>query len=280
MPADTDAISGFVTKWTQARLEFALARRFMRGPTAPARSAFACLAFELEYAAYSIADDTVAGAKLAWWAEEFVRLGDGSPQHPLTRELLAHGGADIPMDLWQRTIVGALTQRDAATPSSCDTLLATYSELYLPLAEAEVHALGGIDATAADAADVLNRAVHAYVALPDPSSSELSERASVPLDVLARHGLSRQDVASSVDARRTVLQDHLSDLARRCADALAQSGGGVIRRTALAANRIRTRHAAADADPSQRLLAEMGRLPSRAVWTAWRSARAAASVRG
>ncbi len=273
-------MSGFVTKWAQARLEFALALRFLRGPTAPARSAFACLLFEMEYAAHTIADDTVAGAKLAWWAEEFVRLGERSPQHPLTRELVAHGGAEIPVDLWQRTIVGALTQRDSATPGSCDALLETYSELYLPLAEAESQALGGIDAGVAANADALNRAVHACMALPDPSSSQLSERGSVPLDVLARHGLSRHDVASSVDARRTVLQDHLSELARRCGKALAQSGGGVIRRTALAANRVRAQRAISDVDPSQRLLAEMGHLPSLTVWTAWRSARAAAPARG
>lgn len=270
MVVEADPVADFVAKWAQMRPEFALALRFLHGASAPGRIAFACLAFELEHAALSIADDNVAGAKLAWWAEEFMRLGQGSPQHPLTRELAGHGAADVPIETWQQAVVGAMAQRDPDVPSSCDALLTGFCDLYVPLAEAEARMLGGIDAGVAAQAAALSHAVHACAASSETGSSD---RLAVPLDVLARHASSRHDFESCIDVRHAVLRDHLQDLTRRCHAALSQPGGGVIRRTALAADRMRAKRAAAHRDPIARLRQDMQRLPPAAAWTAWRSAR-------
>ena len=47
-------LASFEAKWTQAYPEFALALRFVRGAQRDAQSAFACLVFEIEHAAFGM----------------------------------------------------------------------------------------------------------------------------------------------------------------------------------------------------------------------------------
>lgn len=275
MADDPGALSGFAAKWAASRPEFALALRFLKGPSRFARIAFACLAFELEHAAFAIADDTVAGAKLAWWAEEFMRLHGGSPQHPLTRELLEHGAADVPVALWQETILAAMGQRDAEPASDGAGLLRGYLALYRPLAAAEARCIGGIDVEAAAYAASVSHAIHACAALDAPAHSNAL---ALPLDLLARHGLSRLDLARPGAARDAALRDHLTHLSGFGRSALASRGAGLVRRTALAADHARAARAGHAAEPLKRLHRELHRLPLAALWTAWRGAGVGARI--
>lgn len=273
MTHDPDAVAGFVAKWSDARPEFALALRFLTGPSAPSRIAFACLTFELEHAAFTIADATVAGAKLAWWAEELGRLHEGSPQHPLTRELLGHGASAVPIVVWQDAIFAAMEQRDAGPASDTETLLRGHLALYRPLAVAESGCGHAIDPEAAARAAAVSRAVRACATLesPIPDGS-----LPLPLDLLARHGLSRHDLTIPGAARAAALHEYLAQLAGSGRGLLAERGLGVNRRTALAADRVRALRAARDAEPLARLQRELSRLPPSALWAAWRGAGRAA----
>jgi phytoene synthase len=274
MAHEADAAAGFVAKWAELRPEFALASRFPAGPAAGPRLAFACIAFELEHAAFSIEDDSVAAAKLAWWAEEFLRLHDGSPQHPLTRGLLAHGGFPGPVAPWQDAIVGAMAQREAGPAADLAALLAGFRGFCRPIAEIESQCIGGIDVETAARAAALSHAVRACAELV---ASALRGTLALPLDRLARHGLSRHDLGVPGAARSAALREHLATLAECARGPLDTFGLGVMRRAALVADRARAQRAARDAEPSKRLQRELGRVPIAAAWAAWRAARRMAS---
>jgi 15-cis-phytoene synthase len=265
-------LATFEAKWTQAHPEFGLALHFSRGEERTARSAFGCLLFELEHAAFGIREMQPAATKLQWWAEEFARTGKGEARHPLTQALGERvRAAAIPLLRWQEAIVGALAQRDPEPAADRNALLDGYARLYRPLAEVEASLFGASDAEPTARVFALTRALQETGALADALRDG---RLPLPLDLLARHRLARGDLSRESAERTRALQDWLKTLAADCAG-LAHSKPGLspVSAAMLATAHSRMRHAARAGEPLADLAEARRRLPLAAPWSAWQAAR-------
>lgn len=265
-----DALSSFETKWALAHPELPLALRFASAPMRPFVSAFACLSYEIGHAAFHIVEPEVARSKLQWWAEELSAFASGKPRHPLT-ETLGNWPplAELSAARWSAVIVGAMAQRESVPASSLADLLVGYRRLYAPLADIEAVLFPKLDFDASAQAAVLLRALHEASWIAEALARD---RLPLPLDLLARHQLSRADLGLAGDRRDTAMREHLAALAagmrsidRRGLSALTVAG--------LQAAQMRSQRAARAADPLAECAGKLDRLPLSSVWASWRAAR-------
>jgi phytoene synthase len=264
------AIASFEAKWAVAYPELALALRFFPPSQRVARSAFACIAYEIAHAAFRIREPQVAATKLQWWAEELVAMHAGQARHPLTQALAAHVDLSrLPGEAWQPVVVGAIAQRDALPASTFDRLLDEYLKFYRPLATVESALLGGIDAPAQADAQALSRALHETIVL---SETLESGRLALPLDLLARHQLARGDLAQASPARAAALCEFFALLAGRMRR-IDWRGLSPLAVASLHADRQRCCRAERAKDPLAASGMGLDRLPLSTVWMTWRAAR-------
>ena len=108
---DTAPLASFEAKWGAAHPELGLG--FVAAAQRRAQTAFACIACEIEHAAFAIRAAEPALIKLQWWAEELARAGRGEARHPLTQALAEHPElAALPPAQWHAVVAGAFAQRD------------------------------------------------------------------------------------------------------------------------------------------------------------------------
>jgi len=265
-------LASFEAKWAKAYPEFGLALTFIREPERSERSAFGCLVYELEHAAFGIREMQPAAVKLQWWAEEFVRAAKGEARHPLTRVLAERiAGAAIPIARWQDVVMGALNQRDPEPAADTDALLENYARFYAPVAEIEVALFANLDAASSARVLALARALRETTGLADALRDG---RLPLPLDLLARHRLARGDLGGKSPESAAALHDWLKRLAAGCAE-VAKGGPrlSVLSAATLAATSARARRAAGAAEPLAALADGQRRLSVGTTWSAWRAAR-------
>ncbi|MFI4970486.1 MAG: squalene/phytoene synthase family protein [Lysobacterales bacterium] len=275
--ADAAPLASFEAKWAAAHPEFGLALRFVPAGQRVAQSAFACLVYELEHAAFGIREAQPAAIKLQWWGEEFARAGKHEARHPLTQALAEHPGfAAIPLVRWYEVIAGALAQRDPEPAADGESLIDHYAQLYAPLGVIEAELFGGDAKTTAGALS-LARALRETASL---SSTLRNGTLPLPLDLLARYRLARGDLAEASPARCEALREWLRRLAGEMRGLLmirvAIPEGvrlGVLRSAMIAADRTRALQAARASDPLAAMTVALDRLSFAAVWAAWRAAR-------
>lgn len=271
---DGDAAgASFEAKWIAAYPELELALRFIAPRERAAQSAFACLVHELEHAAFGIRDAEPAMVKLHWWIEEFARAHEGAARHPLTRVLASHPRfGSIANASWHEAVAGAFAQRDPQAAADREALLDGYASLYRPLAAVESALFGHPDPIAIARARALSHALRDGAMLADTLRDG---RLPLPLDLLARHRLARGDLATASPRHVAALREWFaglgSDLGRtRVAGAVLAAG--------VATDRWRARRAGRAAEPVASLRADLGRLPLRSAWVAWRAGRIAGAA--
>ena len=265
-------LASFEAKWAKAHPEFALALTFIREPERAERSAFGCLVYELEHAAFGIREMQPAAIKLQWWAEEFVRAAKGEARHPLTRVLAERiTRAAIPIARWQDVVMGALNQRDPEPAADTDALLENYARFYGPVAEIEAALFSNVDATPSARVLALARALRETTGLTDALRDG---RLPLPLDLLARHRLARGDLAGKSPEAAIALRDWLKRISTDCAE-VAKGGPrlSVLSAATLAATNARARRAAGAGEPLAALAEGQRRLSVGTTWSAWRAAR-------
>ncbi|MBL0165100.1 MAG: squalene/phytoene synthase family protein [Xanthomonadales bacterium] len=265
-----DALSSFETKWTLAHPELPLALRFVSPPMRTFVSAFACLTFEVSHAAFHIVEPEVARTKLHWWAEEFSALASGKPRHPLT-EALANWKpmAELSADMWSAVVVGAMAQRESVPASSLAGLLDSFRRLHEPLAAIESALYPRLDLNASAQAAALSRAVHETGWMAEALARD---RLPLPLDLLARHQLSRADLGQPGDRRDAAMREHLAALAASMRS-IDRRGLSPLTAAELQAAQKRGARAARAADPLAECAGKLDRLPLSSVWASWRAAR-------
>jgi phytoene synthase len=264
-------VASFEAKWSAAHPEFGLALAFVRGSDRSAASAFACLVFEIENAAFGIREAQPAAVKLQWWAEEFARVSQGEARHPLTRALADRlASAAVPARVWHDVIVGALAQRDPEPASDEATLFEGYRQFYSPLATIE-SAVFGTDEDATAATLAATRALRDTAALAEVLRDG---KLPLPLDLLARHRLGRGDLANASASRDEALREWLAKVSERLsASATSERPIGAMRAAMAGANATRAARAAAAAAPLDALRHALTRLSLPMAWMAWRAAR-------
>ncbi|HET6546019.1 MAG TPA: hypothetical protein VFG55_04650 [Rhodanobacteraceae bacterium] len=264
-------LASFEAKWTRLRPEFALALRFFEPQERAARSAFACLAFEIEHTAFDLREPAVAAGKLEWWAGELARAANATAQHPLTHALATTAAfATAP---WSAVVVGALAQRDPVGAATHADLMTGYARLYRPLAESETALFPDTDTPATARSRCASRALRQTAAL----AGGLREGTlPLPLDLLARHQLVRADLLVGGLARTAALREYLTVLIADfdALGAAAQPGGlPLVQAATVAADRARARRALRAREPLMALDAALARLPLPVFRVIWRCAR-------
>ncbi|MGA8279196.1 MAG: squalene/phytoene synthase family protein [Rhodanobacteraceae bacterium] len=248
-----------------------MALRFMAPDQRNVQSAFACLARELEHAAYDVREATVAAGKLEWWAGELISAARGTPQHPLTRVLARIDAfAHAP---WNALIAGAMSQRDVDASGDLSTLLAGHQLLQAPLAEVQAMMFAGVSATATAASRSISCALRELIRLDDGRMREGT--LPLPLDLLARHQLTRAELMRSGSARNAAVCDMLSALVARFDVIAADVADLALTEVAtMEANRVRARRALRARDPLVALRHAFRSVSPRVAWSVWRRARA------
>ncbi len=276
-------LASFESKWSEAYPEFGLALRFLRGADRDEQGAFACLAFEIEHAAFAIREAQPAAIKLQWWADELARAAKGESRHPLTQVLGERIAASaISAEQWQSVVVGAFAQRDAEPAADGTVLLAQYAELYAPLGAIEA-ALFGTHATSIAGVLARRRALREAAAL---RSALQDGKLPLPLDLLASHRLTRGNLGAASEARGSLLREWFGRLgdelagfvkAQEIAAPTSHVGPaqplGIVRATMAAADAVRAERARRARDPLAALNEALGTLSIPVAWSAWRAAR-------
>ncbi len=265
-----DALASFVAKWSLAQPELPLALRFCPASIRPFVSAFACLSNELAHSAFHIVEPEVATTKLNWWAEELAGLSLGKPRHPLTEVLAGFEPIrKIHANQWAAVINGGFYQRQTEPASSLDALLASYLRLLAPLAEIEANLYAKLGAHELTPAASLSRCLHEAGRLDELLARD---RLPLPLELLARHQLSRADLLQPSERRSLALREHFAALAAGL-EAIDRNGLSPLAAMRLSADQQRSRRAARALDPLAESTRDLDRLPLSSVWTGWRAAR-------
>jgi len=208
--SDIDPVfASFEQKWLTANPEQAMVGLFVPSAVRLRAAAFGCLVHELSCAAYGIHEPEVAAAKLAWWAQELEVAATGHARHPVTHALFDAAAQSVDRSLWPALAVGALKQVEAAPSASLDELISHREPFYLAIADAEsalfLDGAANIDVNAA-----LWTLSSLLRSLPQMVDAE--GPIPVPLDLLARHGLTRADLAAPGEKRGALIAEHLGAL--------------------------------------------------------------------
>ncbi|MFY2764569.1 hypothetical protein [Arenimonas sp. MALMAid1274] len=244
-----EAAAHFVAKWHRREPEMALAEVFSAPGQRERFRAWGALAHELREAAFELSDARVTAVKCQWWAEELVRLGQGAGRHPVSTALAVPA---LPWPRLARTLLDQ-AQYDARPADAAEAITPL-----LPFAQALAEVEAGLfDAPAADArAIVVHWLLHRL-----PAGLASPDQARLPLKLLARHGLTVDQVAQGQG------EALLADWATMLLAETAPSGQGSL------FARLRHRYTRARL---QRLAAGKGFAPPpgfASVWRAWRVAR-------
>lgn len=245
-----DAIEHFVAKWHRREPEMALAEAFCAPDTRPRFRAWGALVHELREAAFELSDARVTAVKSQWWAEELVNLAQGRGRHPISAVL---GAPALPWTALARALLEQ-AQSDAR-PADAIQALEQVQPLARALAEVEAALFG--ETPVADSTGALS--VHLLLQRL-PAGLVAEDQARLPLNLLARHGLTAAQVAAGQG------DGLLRDWARDLAAALPDASGPLFRRLRTGFDRARL----------ARLAAGKGFAPPAAplsVWRAWRIAR-------
>ena len=263
-------LSSFEAKWAFAHPELPLALRFASAPMRPLVSALACLGYEIGHAAWHIVEPEVARTKLQWWAEELSALSAGTPRHPLSTALSAWAPlAGLGAETWSAVISGALAQRESVPAASLGDLLGGYRRLHRPLAVVEATVFPKLDVEASAQAASLMRALHEATWMTEALARD---RLPLPLDLLARHQLSRGDLGQPGAHRDAALREHLAVLVTHMR-ALDRRNLSPLSAAGLQAACTRSRRAALAAQPLAECARNLDRLPFSSVWASWRGSR-------
>lgn len=248
LPAD--AIEHFVAKWHRREPEMALAEVFCTPDQRPRFRAWGALVHELREAAFELSDARVTAVKSQWWAEELVNLAQGHGRHPISAVLARSG---LPWAALARALMEQ-AQFDAR-PADAAQALAQVAGFAEALAALEA---GLFDA---DQAPEAARGIAVHLLLQRlPAGLGAEDQARLPLNLLARHGLTAAQVAAGQG------ETLLRDWARELEAALPPPQGPLFRRLRARFDQVRLR----------RLAAGKGFAPPAAaasVWRAWRIAR-------
>jgi len=142
-------------------------------------------------------DETVAGSRLAWWRNELEPQNMAASQHPLVQELVRSGAAErMSGDQITRLFAGTAERLLAQAPASRAELKNLCSAIYRPQLDLELSVSGLPDAM--DGIDTGLTARNGLVQLVREClfTKEQGGFWWVPLNDLARHGVTREDIVN------------------------------------------------------------------------------------
>lgn len=181
-----EPIAQFVAKWHRREPEMAQAEPFCAPDLRPRFRAWGALLHELREATFELSDPRVSQVKGQWWAEELVGLAGGRGRHPVTGPLA--GVAADWAGLAQALLATAL---DDSRPADVAQALRRLQPLGDALARVEASVFGAEAAPGGDRAIAVHLLLHRL-----PEGLAADDQALLPMNLLARHGLTAAQVAA------------------------------------------------------------------------------------
>ncbi len=267
-----EPLASFEDKWASAHRELPLALAFIGGSERALHSAFACLTCEIEAVVFAITDPEPAAVKLEWWVRELGRLAEGKPEHPLTRILVSRRDALAPtIPACQDAMIRAGMDRSTAPAPDGAALVDAYRSFHTPFAAALAALFPVLDAQACASVMALSRLSHDVLGY---GADTASRSFPFPMDLLARHRLTRADLAGTSPAAMAAVREWLVDLAANWSATVGvQARTGPWLAAVASAVRWRVTRASRRSMPRANCPRLLARVPARAVFAAWRSAR-------
>lgn len=218
------AFDEYLAQWRGASPGRAVAWLFLRPDERACFGALAALEHEWLKVVREAREPQVAAARLGWWREEMQRAPQGQARHPLTQGLFAAPRATaVPPVRWTAPLEAAVAL--LATPPPAD--FAAQRKIVAPFADAiaelETCLWFGDAVTSPRAAKValLNHLAANLRAL-EPMVEH--GRSPLPMNLLARHGLTVEALGSDSPARRAAVRDYTAELQRDLAAAARMQG--------------------------------------------------------
>lgn len=267
-----DAFEGYLTQWREADPLRAQAWLFLRPDERTCYGALAAMEQEWIKAIYAVREPQVAAVKLGWWREEMQNAVAGRTNHPLTDALFARAWVrEVQAATWIAPVDAAIMALNAPPAADFETQCDAAAPFTRALARLETRVWFGRDVESPRAARVVLCAQ--LVAVLRALQSEIDfGRSPIPMNLLARHGLSIADLARDGPGRRAALRDHAVDLARTLEHAITMPGPlTLFRGAAVAHDRAVLARAARAADPWLALHAPAHGLHN--LLKTWRAAR-------
>jgi len=273
------SVASFERKWLAANPENAIVAVFLPPAQRQLASAFGCLVNELSGAAFHIRETQVAATKLAWWRQELTDSAFGKPGHPVTQTLFDCAGVrESDPALWPALAEGALAQLDAPGAGTLSALMERLDPFFGAVARAE-NAVFCADRGNTEADAALWTLSHLLHALPHLSDGDA--HLPIPLGLLARHALTRAELAYESPQRNMLIKDFLDELVIEGNGALGVSAVRALPlRVRAALDRRRIASALRAIDPLRWLVAHPHAGRWRTLSTAWVEARRARAVLG
>jgi hypothetical protein len=240
----------FVSKWYAREPEMQFAEVFVPASEKALFPIWGALLHELKHTLFELSDSHVTDIKTAWWADEFQRLANGQPRHPITQAL---NNVDAPWALLSSNLFSVIETTSTRASNTEQAI-----DLLLPFSNALIEIEDRVfNAKAATPKEIF--AVHCLVQrLPHGLSSE--DQARIPMHLMARHGVNAAQLANMGNSG--LLQDWALELHAQLEHKVA---GSLFRNARTRFDQARLAH----------LMAGKGFIKAPApkhLWRAWRAA--------
>lgn len=218
------ALEGYLSTWRDADPQRACAWRFLRRGERVRFGALAALVQEWWKTLHDVQEPQVAAVKLAWWREELQRAAEGDARHPLTQALFAEGRVrEVPLSCWTAVVDAALLAIEAPPCADVDAQRRAAAPLADAIAGLETRVWFGSGAERSRAAAVV--ALANLVAGARALAVEVGHgRTPLPMNLLARHGLTVEALGVDGSERRAALRDYARTLRGALGDVATMPG--------------------------------------------------------
>jgi hypothetical protein len=199
---DTPAeeLQHFVSKWYAREPEMQFAEVFVQASDKFLFHVWGALLHEIKHTLFELSDAHVTEIKTAWWADEFQRLSNGQPRHPITQTLI---NVEAPWASLSPNLL-AVTETASRRASNTEQAIA----YLLPLSEAIIKIEDALFAAKKPGSKEIF-AIHCLLQrLPQGLASE--DQARIPMHLMARHSVNASQLAKI--GQNGLLQDWASEL--------------------------------------------------------------------
>jgi len=218
------AFDDYLAQWRSASPERTVAWLFLRSGERGCFGALAALEHEWLKVLREVHEPQVAAARLGWWREEMQRAPEGEARHPLTQGLFASARAGaVPVACWTAPVEAAMVLLMAPPPADFAAQCRVAAPLADAFAELETRVWFGSGSTSPRAARI---ALLACLVGNLRGLESLAERgrSPLPMNLLARHGLTIDALGSDSPARKAAVRDHVAELQHGLAGAARMQG--------------------------------------------------------
>jgi phytoene synthase len=218
------AFDDYLAQWRGASPERTVAWLFLRPDERACFGAFAALEHEWLKVVREAREPQVAAARLGWWREEMQRVTEGQARHPLTQGLFAAPRVKaIPAVFWTAPVEAALGLLMTPPVADFGAQCRAAAPFADALAELETRVWFG-HAVANPRAAKVTLFSHLAANLGGLESMVERGRSPLPMNLLARHGLTIDALGADSPARQAAVRDHAADLQRELAAAARMQG--------------------------------------------------------